>query len=307
MKFTRRSRLGLLAFLGVVPPSLAIFLLKYTITASTPPAIQAAIAGGIITGIGTVSSAIYKEVSSYFQQTDSNVDKKVTLITPLVQKYYNPWINSAKILHAELETVADNPSPGSDDIETLLYGMMVYYGYRMKFILEAGGTILLSSTTQQDAVFTAYKNTETALNWTFSPTLKKYVSSHEEVSYLQWLFLTKNSSGNGAAAPPKPPQKPADGSTDSSKDASPAKSPENKPADASTDPSKNASLAQVGPYLFFQFKGEIPGDPMLPQMVETLSLWAKDKSRVRNASYMVKTFADTFETSIDQLYTAWGQ
>ena len=106
---------------------------------------------GLVTAMGTILTAVYKEVSAYFQQTTNNVDKKVTLISPLVQKYYSPWINSARILNGTLQRQTTEHPAEPEDIETLLYDVMVFYGYRMKFVLEAGGLILLSSTAEQSS------------------------------------------------------------------------------------------------------------------------------------------------------------
>jgi hypothetical protein len=93
------------------------------------------------------------------------VDKKVTMISPLVQKYYSPWINSAQILHGTLQRLTTKHPAEQEDIQTLLYHIMVFYGYRMKFVLEAGGLILLSSTAEQNAVHDAYRTAELALDW----------------------------------------------------------------------------------------------------------------------------------------------
>jgi hypothetical protein len=287
-KFTRRERLVLLVILGIVPPSFAILLLKYTITATTPAAIQAALAGGIITAIATVSSAIYKEASSYFQQTDSNVNAKVQMITPLVQKYYNPWINSAQILGKQLGALSTKKALENGDVESLLYHIMVYYGYRMKFLLESGGLILLSSVPEQDVVNQLYHDTETALDW-------KGAATHGDASYLEWLFLTYSSASAGpGGAPPKP------GSVQ------PA-----KPDDAAPKP----ATGQSAPYLFYQFNKDIQQargnpvkDPSLADMVDALTSWCKDHpDKVGDAGKALDAFATTFQQSIEKLYTAWGQ
>jgi hypothetical protein len=265
MGLTRRTRLVSLVTLGVVPPSIAVFLLNSTVTATTPAAIQAAIAGGLLTAMGTIFSAVYKEVSAYFQQTTDNVDKKVTMISPLVQKYYSPWINSAQILHGKLESLMTKRPAEPEDVQTLLYYLMVYYGYRMKFVLEAGGLILLSSTAEQNTVHDAYRAAEVALDWEGTKT-------HGDVSYLQMLFLTKNTAG-----------------TDS-------------------DEQKEDSKSSTGaPYLFFQFNNDIAGDKRLTNMVGSLTGWVEKTEEVRAASDAVNQFALTFQNSIDQLYTAWGQ
>jgi|GEM_PF-3295673 hypothetical protein len=279
MKFTRRSRLAALVVLGVVPPSLAIFLLDRTVTGATPAAIQAAIAGGLLTAMGTIFSAVYKEVSSYFQQTSANVDKKVTMISPLVQKYYSPWVNSAQILQGKLESLTRNGVVGPEDIQALLYYIMVYYGYRMKFILEAGGLILLSSTAEQNTVHDAYRAAERALDWEGPET-------HGDVSYLQTLFLTRNVATSAGKAQP---------GSDST------------PAGAGKGQTDSGATAAAPPYMFFQFRNDIPGDKNLSRMVDSLSKWVAEKEKVKAASQAVNNFALTFQTGIDQLYTAWGQ
>ena len=279
MKFTRRSRIASLVVLGVVPPSLAIFFLDKTVTGATPAAIQAAIAGGLLTAMGTIFSAVYKEVSAYFQQTSANVDKKVTMISPLVQKYYSPWINSAQILQGKLESLTKTGVVEPEDIQTLLYYIMVYYGYRMKFILEAGGLVLLSSTAEQNTVHDAYRGAERALDWEGTET-------HRDVSYLQTLFLTRNAATSAGKAQP---------GSDSA------------PVGAGKGPTDSGTTAAGSPYMFFQFRNDIPGDKNLSGMVDSLSKWVAEKEKVKAASQAVNNFALTFQTSIDQLYTAWGQ
>jgi hypothetical protein len=289
MGLTRRTRLVVLVILGVVPPSLAIFLLNKTVTATTPPAIQAAIVGGLLTAMGTIFTAVYKEVSAYFQQTTNNVDKKVTMISPLVQKYYSPWINSAQILHGTLQRLTAKHPAEPEDVQTLLYHIMVFYGYRMRFVLEAGGLILLSSTAEQNAVHDAYRTAELALDWEDART-------HRSVSYLQMLFLTKNTSG-GTGEVPKPPSVAGEGLKDAPK-------PTGSAGDGQKDVSKPTGAV---PYTFFQFSNDIPGDKNLTAMISSLADWTTKTDKVQEASDAVNQFALTFQRSIDQLYTAWGE
>jgi hypothetical protein len=166
-----------------------------------------------------------------------------------------------------------------EDIQTLLYYIMVYYGYRMKFILEAGGLILLSSTAEQNTVHDAYRAAERALDWEGPET-------HGDVSYLQTLFLTRNVPTSAGKAQP---------GSDST------------PAGAGKGPTVSGATATVPPYMFFQFRNDIPGDKNLSGMVDSLSKWVAEKEKVKAASQAVNNFALTFQTSIDQLYTAWGQ
>jgi hypothetical protein len=289
MGLTRRTRLVVLVILGIVPPSLAIFLLNKTVTATTPPAIQAAIVGGLLTAMGTIFTAVYKEVSAYFQQTTNNVDKKVTMISPLVQKYYSPWINSAQILHGTLQRLTTKHPAEPEDIQTLLYHIMVFYGYRMKFVLEAGGLILLSSTAEQNAVHDAYRTAELALDWEDAKT-------HREVSYLQMLFLTKNTS-SGTSDVPKDGSKPPTIAGDGPK-------PTSAPGDGQKEGSKPTTSA---PYTFFQFSNDIAGDKNLTAMIGSLGDWATKTDEVQTASNAVNQFALAFQRSVDQLYTAWGE
>lgn len=285
MALTRRQRLVILVFLGIVPPSVAILLLNQTITATTQPAIQAAIAGGIITGVGTVASAIYKEVSAYFQQTNTNVDNKVKMVSPLVQSYYTPWIHSADKLSGQMKYLARKGSRDPGDVVTLLYYFLVYYGYRMKFIMEAGGIVLLSTAREQDAVNGAYAEVEKALNWEDSTT-------HLEVSYLQGLFLNPETMSETIKA----------------SDAAAA-----KPDPGGAGASPKAESGQSRPYLYYQFyndvqisAGQLPVKPSLSDMVKTLTSWANEKN-LRDGSGALDRFSATFKNSIDKLYTAWGE
>ncbi len=291
-----------------------------------------------------MSSAIYKEASSYFQQTDSNVDKKVTMITPLVEKYYNPWINSANALAADFGKIRamheKSATVQRDDVTHLLYGYMVFYGYRMKFIQEAGGTILLTTTAVQKQVLDDYRAVETALNW------KDATLTQESVSMLQDLFLTNGASiknlpavkndlsGKEPSSSPKSENGPVDPTQGASENNSPAggkvvpgpqlssQSKNGGESDDTTAEDKNLSATKPSSptkngsepgdpthvmYLYYAFKRDVEKNRPLGKMVDDLSDWVKDDAKVKAAEKAVEKFADRFQDGIDQLFTAWGQ
>ena len=44
------------------------------------------------------------------------------------------------MLGKQLDSLGEAKALENGDIESLLYHIMVYYGYRMKFLLESGGS-----------------------------------------------------------------------------------------------------------------------------------------------------------------------
>jgi hypothetical protein len=169
---------------------------------------------------------------------------------------------------------------------------MVYYGYRMNFLLESGGLIMLSSVQEQDEVNKLYHTAENALDW-------RGAATHGDVSYLEWLFLSHGQADSPSGAG-------ASGAKSKPGSAQPA---------AAEDAGSKPAADQGAPYLFYQFNRDVQAargnsikDPSLADMADALTGWWRDHpDQLEAAGKAVNAFATTFQLSIDKLYTAWGQ
>ena len=280
----RLARLLVLIVVGGAIGTFIIFSLQSQITSTTPTAAQATIVAGILTLLGIVFSAVYKEISSFYQQTIANDDKKWALLFPWIHGYYYPWITAAKNFQASLNGMKAKSDLSDDDINDLLYYFMLFYGCRIRFLREAGGLILLSSVREGNAVEAIYhERVEPALDWEGS-------STHKYISYLQNFYMTHMTTqpaDDGGDGGPHPPP-------------SAGKDPQVKPV----KPVKPTSFS----YMFFQFKGDIEKDAGLKEVKTSLasSAWARDKTQRMKGADSLGDFALRFEKGIEKLYSAWG-
>jgi hypothetical protein len=280
----RLARLLVLIVVGAVIAAFIIFSLQSQITSTTPTAAQATIVAGILTLLGIVFSAVYKEISSFYQQTIANDDKKWALIFPWIHGYYYPWITAAKNFQASLNGMKDKSDLSDDDIDDLIYYFMLFYGCRIKFLREAGGLILLSSVKEGNAVETIYhERVEPALDWEGS-------STHKYISYLQNFYMTHLTAQS------------TDGDKDEGPDAS--SSAGNDPKVKPLKPVKPTSFS----YMFFQFRVDIEKDAGLKEVKKSLasSAWVKDKAQRQKGADALGDFALRFQRGIEKLYSAWG-
>lgn len=280
----RLARLLVLIVVGAAIGGFIIFSLQSQITPTTPTAAQATIVAAILTLLGIVFSAVYKEISSFYQQTIANNDKKWALIFPWIHGYYYPWIIAARNFQASLNGMKDKSDLSDDEVNDLLYYYMLFYGCRIKFLREAGGLILLSSVSEGNAVEAIYhERVEPALDWEGS-------STHKYISYLQNFYMThltaQPAEDGGDGGPQKPP------STGTDPPAKPVK--QVKPTSFS--------------YMFFEFKDDIEKDAGLKEVKKSLasSAWAKDKTQRKKGADALGDFALRFEKGIEKLYGAWG-
>jgi hypothetical protein len=280
----RLARLLVLIVVGGAVGGFIVFFLQSQITSTTPTAAQATILAGTLTLLGIVFSAIYKEISSFYQQTIANDDKRWSLLFPWIHGYYYPWIIAAKNFQASLNGMKDKSDLSDDDIDDLLYYYTLFYGCRIKFLREAGGLILLSSVNEGNAIEAIYhQEVEPALDW-------EGTSTHKYVSYLQNFYMAHMTAppaeDGGDGGPPSPP--------------SAGKDPQGKPV----KPVKPTSSS----YMFFQFKSDIEKDAGLKEVKKSLaaSAWAKDKAQRQKAADALGDFALRFQRGIEKLYSAWG-
>jgi hypothetical protein len=117
---------------------------------------QAGVLAGIITFLGGVFAAAYKEISSYYQEKSINLQKRWDNIFPYIEKYYNPWINSARILKEGIVLLLDDKK--KVEIDRLLYNLLLFYGYRLRLVINAGAIILLPSVEDERMVLLKYLN-----------------------------------------------------------------------------------------------------------------------------------------------------
>jgi len=281
----RLVRLLVLIGVGGAVAGFTIFSLQSQITPSTPTAAQATIVGGILTLLGIVFTAVYKEISSFYQQTIANNDKKWVLIFPWIRGYYYPWITAARNFQASLNGMKGKSALSDDDIDDLLYYFTIFYGCRIRFLREAGGLILLSSVKEGNTIDTIYhERVEPALDWEGSAT-------HKYISYLQNFYMTHIA--------PQPKEDGGDGGP-------PAHPPAGK------DPQVEPEKQQVKPvslaYMFFQFKDDVEKDNGLKGVKRSLasSDWAKDMAKRNEGAVALGEFALRFEKGIEKLYSAWG-
>ncbi len=183
----RIQRLSVLIGCGIFASFLAISLANYFIGiySITDIASKATIVGGILTLLGTIFSAVYKEFSSYYTARSENASKKWDLILPFIKTHYNAWINSALSLADTVKRIKDNNTVTDDQATRMLYLTAVFYGVRLRFVLNDGGLILLSTPEEEKKVNDAYREIIDSFQWFGTSTPNK-------VSELQKLFVEKN-------------------------------------------------------------------------------------------------------------------
>jgi hypothetical protein len=145
-------RLGILICIALVAGVIIIFLSNYLIISQqiTDLAAKATILAGVLTFLATIFTALYNEISSYYK------DKSNT----------NTNITTNQVMH-------------------MLFLIAVFDGYRLRFIIGDGGLVILSSTSEEDKVNTAYQEILDSFRWADDETPKR-------VSELQNIFILKD-------------------------------------------------------------------------------------------------------------------
>jgi hypothetical protein len=145
---------------------------------------KATVAAGTITLFGVIFSAVYGEISAYYKARSASINRRWKLIYPFIKNDYIPWINSARSFVSCLQQL--DPKEISDEaITRVLFLTMIFFGYRLRFIMNDGGLILLSTDKEETKVMEAYRQIERKFNFAKDETPKR-------VSYLQGLYLSKN-------------------------------------------------------------------------------------------------------------------
>ena len=186
----RVKRLVTLIVIGILASSLVIFLANFFIVyfGITDIAPKGSLLGAVLTCLGVIFSAVYKEISSYYSNKDINASKKWDMIFPFIKNHYNPWINSAQSLEKALSSL-DRKTITDNQLTRILFLITVFYGRRLTFILKDGGLILLSSFEDEEEVTKAYRDIEIAFPW-------GGIDTPNRVSELQHLFISKDKDEN---------------------------------------------------------------------------------------------------------------
>jgi hypothetical protein len=188
-----RNRLLMLIGIGlggsILVISLGIFVI-YNLKIKDAAA-EAAIVGGVLTFLGTSYTALYNEISSYYKDRANNIEKKWNLIYPVVKEIYMPWIVSATALYHAISALSP-PKITTQEALHILYLTCLFYGNRLRFITgDAGGTVILSTTREEDKVSNAYYKISTNFEWAGSS-----AETTVRVSELQYLFISKDKKDN---------------------------------------------------------------------------------------------------------------
>lgn len=153
------------------------------VSAITDPASKAAIIVGEITLVGSIFTAIFGEISSYYRDKRLVLEKKWDLVFPFIKEHYNPWLNSAKSLKETLKTLEGDTS--ITIMTRLLFLIMVFYSYRLQFILKEGSVLLFMTSEEDKKADEAYRKLRSSLDWAG-------IETPIRVSQLQSLFITKS-------------------------------------------------------------------------------------------------------------------
>jgi hypothetical protein len=101
----RPIRLGILIFVAVVAGLVGVSLANYYIKATSDLAVQGTVAASAVTLFGVIFSALYKEISDYYDERSQSICRKWDLIFPFIENYYNPWIGAAQSLLSGLKSL----------------------------------------------------------------------------------------------------------------------------------------------------------------------------------------------------------
>ena len=186
----RLVRLGVLVFIAIIAGGIAVYLADYYIKLTPDAAAKGTVAASAVTLFGVIFSALYKEISSYYQERSQSICRKWNLIFPFIKNHYNPWIGTAQSLLSSLKSL--NPASLTDEAVTrVLYLTTLFYGRRLRFIVNDGGLLLLSSNKEEKKVIAAYREIEKTYAWAGGNG-----ETQKRVSYLQKLFISEDKPDN---------------------------------------------------------------------------------------------------------------
>jgi len=178
----RQSRFARIVIGGLASAAATIYLTVLFITPIADNAVKATVVAGTVTLLGTIFTAVYNEISSYYKDRTANADQKWKLIYPLITKHYHPWINAAKSLQGTLERTSNDANLSEASQILVMFLVTLFFGLRMRFLKDAGGVILLSTPDEEKKVEKAYRQIQEAFRWDGDRT-------EQSISFLQNLFV----------------------------------------------------------------------------------------------------------------------
>ncbi len=177
----------------LIPIVAAVFVVDYVTPYITPMAgeAQATVLAAVVPLLGVVFTAAYGEISGYYKAAAASRQKKWEMVFPLVKKHYIPWINVAEVLERSINEAKSGETADARVSQSLvLFHLMLFYGHRLRFILEDGGLILLMHKRDDEVVLAKYRRVEEVLLWVDNPVEQRRVASE-----LQARFLAKDKPG----------------------------------------------------------------------------------------------------------------
>jgi hypothetical protein len=161
----------------------------WAISSVTDDASKATIVAAYVTLLGVIFTAVLSEVSSYYQEQSANVSKKRDLIFPLLQKDYFPIIHAGEGLLKAMRKLPKQTAQSQEEVMHLYWLTSVLFGLQMKFTINDGGVVLLSSTEDEDRVVAAFNAFEDVFLWAEDKTAPI-------TAQLDKVFLAKEKSGD---------------------------------------------------------------------------------------------------------------
>jgi len=140
---------------------------------------------GVVGFLAAIVTTIYQEISSRYKEKRERARKRWELVFPMIKGAYIPWINSARKLSDSLKHFSDTKFADSD-INRILYYCCLFYGLRLQFILDHGGSIMLGTIRAETDVKKSYKDLKESFQWAGKNT-RRYAS------ILQKYFVENNS------------------------------------------------------------------------------------------------------------------
>jgi hypothetical protein len=237
-----------LIFIAIVAGVIGVMLVSYFIIIIPDLSAKGTIAAGAIALFGVIFSALYKEISVYYQERTEIICRKWDLIFPFIKDYYNAWIHTAESLLSSLNDF--NPDkPNSLVITRIFYFTTLFYGYRLRFILNGGGLILLTTLKENNDVTAAYRKIGENFQWAGDET-----AIH--ISHLQELFTVKHKMDS--------------------------------------------------PFVLYVFSDEVDDNEFLTKSKNKLQSWLMEADNLNKLKDALEKFIKGFRTSINKLYTTWG-
>lgn len=183
----RPWRLFVVVGIAAITLIIVVFVFTPLVNSVSSNAAKATIIAAVLTLLGTVFTALFGEINSYYTELAAANKAKRKLIFPLLQNHYVPWINAAYSLKQAFDQAIIELGGGANSIDPetvkrILYVTGLFYTVRLRFIIEGGGLVILSSKKEEETVNNLYRDFESAYDWAG-------VETSRRVSLLQDTFF----------------------------------------------------------------------------------------------------------------------